>query len=168
VMPRTLTADEAVSHALLRALAAAARWCDRPENHPALAEMLAKPEYLGTDPEQSLKVLAGSLPGVRGGPDPDYMYFHRNDANRPRQADALWIYAQMLRWGQIPARQESEAAAVRVFRPDIYTRALDVAESGQAEPIVACDRVVFDGHSVSAYLQLFDLATPFGSTFRSL
>src|SRR4029079_10879597 len=31
---------------LLRALAAAAAWCDEPENRPELASRLARPEYL--------------------------------------------------------------------------------------------------------------------------
>lgn len=166
--PLSLLDDEPTSRALLRALAAAGEWCDRAENHAALAEILARPEYLGTDPEQNLEVLGGRLPVARGEADPDYLYFHRHDANRPRHADALWIYAQMLRWGQIPARPATEAAAVRVFRPDVYARALGVADPEDLRPIIACDRAVFDGHSVTAYLQSFDLATPFGSRFRDL
>lgn len=164
----SLVRAEPTMRALIRALAAAAEWCDRPENHAALAELLARPEYLGTDSERNLEVLGGSLPMACGRPDPDYLYFHRHDANRPRHADALWIYAQMLRWGQIPPCPESEAAACDVFRPDVYSRALDSAEPEALEAIIACDRAVFDGRSVSAYLQSFDLATPFGSTYRDL
>ena len=56
----------------------------------------------------------------------------------------------MLRWGQIPARPESEAAAAAVFRPDVYAQALDVAEPEELKPIIACDCAVFNGLSVSA------------------
>lgn len=167
-MARTSLDDEAATRALIRALAGAAEWCDRPENHATLAATLAEPKYLGTDPELTANVLAGSLPMSGVGLDADYLYFHRHDANRPRRADALWIYAQMVRWGQIPERPDFETAAVRVFRPDIYAQALDVAEPEDLKPIIACDRAAFDGRSVAAYLQLFDLATPFGSTFPDL
>ena len=172
-MPPRLLDDEVATAALLRALSAAARWCDEPANHEALAELLARPEYLGTDPEQSLRALRGQLRGPQVPVDPDYLYFSRLDANRPRLEEALWLYAQMRRWGQVrsggaPAVRAAEREAAAVFRPDAYEQFLGAASPGAARPILACDRVEFDGGSVEAYLQLFDVATPFGADYRSL
>jgi NitT/TauT family transport system ATP-binding protein len=172
-LPLKLVDDEAGSARLLRALAAAARWCDEPANHEDVAALLARPEYLGTDPEQSLRSLRGQIKDPKRRPDPDYLYFSRLDANRPRREEALWIYAQMRRWGQVRVKNARAIRAVEtevagVFRPDIYARVLGDAAADEVRPIVACDRVDFDGVSVDNYLQLFDLATPYGADYRSL
>lgn len=171
-IPGRLLDDEAVCVGLLRALAAASRWCDDAANHEDLAMLLAEPRYLGTDPEQSLRALRGQLKGRTGRPDPDYLYFSRLDANRPRRAEALWLYAQMRRWGQVRGNKAAvlraaEAEAAAVFRPDVYARAFG-GDDGTARPVLACDHIEFDGTSVESYLQLFDLATPFGADHRSL
>lgn len=162
-MPSRLLDDEPTSSALLRALAGAARWCDKPGNHEQLAELLARPEYLGTAPEPTLRALSGRLQTPSGNPDPDYLYFSHDDANRPRREDALWVYAQMRRWGQVPDDAEAEARAAAVYRPDVYARVFETPEPADPAPISACDSIDFDGLSVSAYLELFELATPYGS-----
>jgi len=173
-MRKALLAEESLCASLLRSLAAAARWCDDPANHVDLAELLAAPQYLGTDPEQSLRALRGQLKGRPGQPDADYLYFSRHDANRPRREEALWLYAQMRRWGQVRGStaaivRAAEAEAAAVFRPDVYARVFGGGDRDDApRPIPACDRVEFDGVSVESYLQLFDLATPFGVDYRSL
>ena len=172
-MPERLLQDGSACDGLLRALAAAARWCDTPANHEDLAELLARPQYLGTDAEQTVRALRGQVKDRSGPPDPDYLYFSRLDANRPRREEALWLYAQMRRWGQVrgnkaAALRAAEAEAAAVFRPDVYERVLGSASQDAARAILACDRVEFDGGSVESYLQLFDLATPFGADHRSL
>jgi len=165
-MRSSLLEDEATTGALLRALAAATRWCDQPENHEHLAELLARPEYLGTAAELSLRALTGNLQTADGHPDPDYLYFSRLDANRPRRTEALWVYAQMRRWGQVPASTAAEAVAAAVYRPEFYARVLGVADTVEPDSIEACDGIDFDGLSVAAYLQLFELATPYGAVIR--
>lgn len=173
-MPLSLLDDEAVSGGLIRALAEAAAWCDRIGNREALAEMLSRPDYLGTDPVLTLRTLSGRVQTTDGRADPDYLYFSRFDANRPRREEALWLYAQMRRWGQLAAqpsleaRAAAEARAASVYRPDVYARAIGLPEPSAAAPITDCDRVDFDGQSVDAYLQLFDVATPFGADHRNL
>jgi ABC-type nitrate/sulfonate/bicarbonate transport system substrate-binding protein len=162
-LPTELLVDDATTSALLRALAAAAEWCDQSANHGSLAELLARPEYLGTDPELNLNVLSGNLPIVGQAVDPDFIYFSRLDANRPRKEDALWLYAQMLRWGQVAASAEAEASAQEVFRPDVYAKALNAEVITTLCTISACDRVPFDGRPISEYLKLFDFSTPYGT-----
>jgi ABC-type nitrate/sulfonate/bicarbonate transport system substrate-binding protein len=161
-MPTEMLADSATTSALLRAVAAAAEWCDQPHNHAELAELLERPEFLGTDAELNLNVLSGSLPIAGRAADPEFIYFSRLDANRPRSEDALWLYAQMLRWGQIAPSAAAEARAVQVFRPDVYAAAINVEAAADSISISACDRVPFDGRPVSEYLKMFDLATPYG------
>jgi ABC-type nitrate/sulfonate/bicarbonate transport system substrate-binding protein len=167
-MPSQLAAEVSTTTALIRALAFATEWCDEPRHHADIAELLARPEYLGTDPEASFKALSGRLPFTKRAHAPTFLFLSRFDANRPRREEALWIHAQMRRWGQIPADPAAEAVAARVFRPDIYAHALGAARWVGSHPIEACDGVEFDGKSVSAYLECFDLATPYGTQFSDL
>lgn len=161
-MSADLLADEAASFALLRALGSACEWCDRSENYLALAELLARPEYLGLDPELSLGALSGRLPLISGRLDPEFLYFHRHDANRPLREEAIWIAAQMRRWGQIPADEARIELAASVFRADAYARVFGELKSHRPA-ITSCDRIDFDGGSVSSYLEFFDVSTPYGS-----
>jgi two-component system, oxyanion-binding sensor len=55
---------------------------------------------------------------------PDFMLFSREATGFPWRSQALWIYSQLVRWGMIERTDAGEAAAGRVFRPDVYRRAL--------------------------------------------
>jgi NitT/TauT family transport system ATP-binding protein len=170
---------------LIRALDKAAAWCDLAENREALAALLSREGYTGVPQD----VLARSLSGVvRLGPDgairtvPDFILFHRNAANFPWVSQALWLYSQMLRWGQTAAGPETEAAARRVFRPDLYRQALGMsgaplpAASAKLEGSLAGPREigalsgslwlgpdrffdgrVFDPDDIAGYLAGFDI-----------
>ncbi|MEN3977064.1 CmpA/NrtA family ABC transporter substrate-binding protein [Emcibacter sp. SYSU 3D8] len=116
-----------VLESLIRALYRAAQWADDPANRDELADMLAQPAYLGV----SSKIIRRSLSGdilVQAGQPPvhvdDFIVFNRQAANFPWVSQAVWIYTQMVRWGQAEASSESETAARRCFRPDIYRTAL--------------------------------------------
>jgi two-component system, oxyanion-binding sensor len=147
---------------LLRALAAAAEWCDEPANRPELVARLARPEYLGTPAEIVDAALGGLLLGAaksRG--DADFLRFHGDAANVPRPEDALWIYAQMARWGQLPRSDAAQAAAARVFRPDLLERYVGSTGTTATRALVAFDGIAFDGRDVDGYLDLFDIQTRF-------
>jgi NitT/TauT family transport system ATP-binding protein len=146
--------------ALLRTLSSAARWCDEPEHRAELADLLARPEYVGAPAPLISAALAGSvrLPGGAFAGD-DFMYFHRADANVPRREEALWLYAQMVRWGQLAPRATREAAAARVFRPDLYQLHVG-APAGGPPTLEAFDGVAFDAADVSGYVGRFAIATP--------
>jgi ABC-type nitrate/sulfonate/bicarbonate transport system substrate-binding protein len=97
----TLAAEGAVLRALVAALAAAAAWVDAPSNHEEVAALLARPAYVDVPPAIIMRSLGGRLE-LGGGArlaEPDFLYFHRYSANYPAVDEALWIYAQMLRWG---------------------------------------------------------------------
>ena len=166
---------------LVRALARSAAWCDDPANRDALANLLARPAYVGQSAELIAQALAGRMPlkpGAEPANIPDFMVFHRGAANFPWRSQALWIYSQFVRWGMVESSPESERAAADVFRSDIYRRALAgegipmpgasmKVEGATGEPLGAgsdlgsltlgpdrfFDGRTFDPEAISAYLQ---------------
>ncbi len=113
--------------ALIRALHAAARWAGDPDNHAALAQLLARAEYLDAPAEILARALSGRIvlaPGEAAAPVADFLEFHAHAANYPWRSHALWFAAQMARWGQIAYSPERFAAAAAVYRPDLFRAAL--------------------------------------------
>lgn len=145
-------ANPETTDALVRALDAAAAWCDDPANATSLAGLLALPEHVGQPQHHILPALTGRMPLVPGGEAanlPDLLLFHREAANFPWRSQALWIYSQFVRWGMVAPDAATEAAAAGVFRSDIYRRALG-------------DRVVMPGASLKLEGALAD-PTPVGA-----
>lgn len=149
---------------LLRALHRAAAWCEDPANHPHLAELLARPHYLDQPQAGILPALQGRVSLASGLPprdEPDLLVFHRGNAGLPRRSQALWIYAQFVRWGLLPAAGAAQQQAADVFRPDIHRRALGRASPGagqdgpdpQEAPLF--DGRLFDAEQIERYLASF-------------
>lgn len=152
--------------ALVRALDRAAAWAEHPQNRARLADLLAGPAYLDLPPAVILRALAGEMvtgPGDEPRRVDDFLILHRERANDPSVAQALWIYAQMVRWGQIDRRPGDEARVRAVFRPDIYRAALAglpwLPDTANRTPDVAAldGTVFFDGRPfdptrIDAYL----------------
>jgi NitT/TauT family transport system ATP-binding protein len=133
------------------ALDAAARWCDQPANHSDLAEMLAQPNHVGVSAGLFRTLLRGALTVDPDGTTrhiPDYLVFHRDTANFPWVSQALWVYSQMVRWGQVDRSGEGAARAASAYRPDIYRAAL----GGSAAPI-PLDPLKSEGHAAGASVQ---------------
>lgn len=122
--------------ALIRALSRAAAWADTPANRPALAGLLARPEFVG-EPEA---MIAQSLaPPADGGDEPRPLadiVFHRHAAGFPWRSHALWFLSQMLRWGQIGPEIDLQAVATSVYRPDLFRSAIQPL----GEPVPTGDR----------------------------
>jgi ABC-type nitrate/sulfonate/bicarbonate transport system substrate-binding protein len=155
-----LGAQDELLGKLLRALAAAAAWADAPANRAALARLLARPEYVGSPAEMLEAALSGkvALGGGRTADDPSFIFFHRDAANVPRTEDALWNYAQMVRWGQLRPSAAAQAAAAGVFRADLWRRHVGEAPSAPSAPL-PFDGVPFDADDVAAYLERFEVCT---------
>ncbi|HEX5045587.1 MAG TPA: CmpA/NrtA family ABC transporter substrate-binding protein [Gammaproteobacteria bacterium] len=147
---------------LLRSLDAAAEWADEPSNRGALAALLARREYVGAPAELIEPALAGDLPlgAGRAASHPDFIYFHRHAANLPRAEEALWAYAQMVRWGQVRAQGSLERLAAGVFRQDLYRRYVGGAPPPEGMP-AAFDGVRFRAGEIDAYLGRFPVSTRF-------
>ena len=85
-----------------------------------------------------------------------YLLVGRNGAARPDPAQAAWLYAQMVRWGQAPLTDAMLATAKAVFRPDLYDAALDTKDGdGKGEPadgIGAFAGPAFDTNDIAGHL----------------
>ena len=112
---------------LLRAIYRAATWVEDPENHRAVAQLLAKSSYVGASEGLIHRALAGRLtvqPGAAPVTLEDFFVPARHAATFPWVSHALWMYAQMVRWRQIEFRAEHLAAVRATYRPDLYRIAL--------------------------------------------
>ena len=161
------THPETVSR-LIVALDAAARWCDRPDNHDALSEALANSRYIAAPVDIIRRVLAGEFnlddQGNRRVID-GYFKFHADFANYPRPSQALWIYSQMIRWGQAGLSSRGMTAAASAYRPDIYRLALgasavpllddDIRIEGDLDGDRFMDGQIFDPARIAEYLAGF-------------
>jgi ABC-type nitrate/sulfonate/bicarbonate transport system substrate-binding protein len=136
--------------ALLRSLAAAARWAAEPANREELALLLAEPRHVGVDAAILGRALSGELVlerGARPAPIDEFLLLHTHAASFPWRSHALWLYAQMVRWGEVRHEPAKARAAASVFRPDLYRTAL----AGQGVELPPADGRVeqgFDGRSV--------------------
>ncbi len=117
---------------LIVALDRAARWCDDHENHSTLADMLSSPAYVGAPADLILRLLSGHLtidPNGKTKRIERYLTFHNEAANFPWLSQALWIYSQMVRWGQVSYDEASLSRVMTAFRPDIYREVLRSSET---------------------------------------
>jgi NitT/TauT family transport system ATP-binding protein len=112
--------------ALLRALYRAAEWCAAPTNHDELATLLGGAAYVDRPRDWMLPALSGEI-GVGGDTVvavADFFVPLAKAATFPWKSHALWLYTQMVRWGQIAHSKANEAIARDTYRPDLYRAAL--------------------------------------------
>ena len=126
---RTATLGERADEvtALLRALHAAGKLAVDPAGRAAIAALLARPEYLDQPAQLISAALEGRLVLARGGAPTDlddFLVVHREAANFPWRSQAMWLYTQMVRWGQAGPDLRDLGRAASVFRPDVYRAAL--------------------------------------------
>jgi len=113
----------------IRALIKAAQFCDAPENASYTAALLSRRRYLSVDSHAILS----SLPGGAIAPE-NVSTFYRNAAPFPWRSHALWFLNQMIRWKLVEPTLDTAAVAARVYRPDIFRKA--VAPLGMPVPIL--------------------------------
>lgn len=111
---------------LLRGLYRAAEWCGVTANHEELAEILARPGYVGCPAGWLLPALSGQIQTGDGTTVSvqDFFQPQAKAATFPWKSHALWFYSQMVRWGQIDASLRNESIARESYRPDLYRSAL--------------------------------------------
>ncbi len=152
---------------LIRALDSAAQFIEQPANRDEIAALLAAPNRIAVSPDVMLRTLEGRLTVAPGGAmrtSDRYLLIGRAGAARPDPAQAAWIYAQMVRWGQAPLSPVLLAEARAVFRPDIYERVLGVAPrapSGEpADGIGAFAGPSFADEDIAAHLAAWPVRRP--------
>ena len=113
---------------LLAALLEACAFCDQPENRPVLSELLSHPQYVNAPAECVRAGLLGNNevnePGMRCAPE--LTVFHRDNANEPSDAKALWVMDRLydlLHEKIFKARNLRAPVLKNVFRRDIFERA---------------------------------------------
>jgi NitT/TauT family transport system ATP-binding protein len=143
---------------LVRAHARAADFVEEVGNRDEVAAILAAPNRIGVAPEVIRRTLDGRLkvsPDGATRTDANYLLIGRDGAGRPDPAQAAWLYAQMVRWGQAPLSDDMCRAAMGVFRPDLYDAAVGVAPAATGHTngrIAAFAGPTFDPGNISAHL----------------
>jgi NitT/TauT family transport system ATP-binding protein len=152
---------------LVRAHDQAAAYVEDPANRDDVASVLAAPNRLNVQPEVIRRTLDGDLKIAPDGTvrhDDRYLLVGRAGAARPDPAQAAWLYAQMVRWGQVPLSRELLAAAKAVFRDDLFDAALNgTAEkraAGSEEDVGAFAGPMFDPDNIAAHLAAWDIKHP--------
>jgi two-component system, oxyanion-binding sensor len=146
--------------ALIRANAHAAAFIEAPENRAEAAAILAQPERIGVDAEVILRTLDGRLkisPDGTRRESSRYLLVGREGAGRPDPAQAAWLYAQMVRWGQTAMRPDALKTAMSVFRRDLYDAAMGLEEKSAtvSEAIGAFAGPAFDPNDIAGHLAAF-------------
>lgn len=145
--------------ALVKALMEACEYCDDRRNRTGIAELLAKPEYVGAELDY---IRAGFLdPYNRGDGKPAepllrFNQFHIDMTNCPNRAEGLWILTQLARWGITPFPKNWIEILDRVRRMDVYREAARTLEMPDTEPnrgpFALFDGTVFDPDDPMGYL----------------
>jgi ABC-type nitrate/sulfonate/bicarbonate transport system substrate-binding protein len=110
--------DRADEYAELRkALSAACRYCDVPENRPAMVEMMLARKWFPGSHEALANALIGPY-STGAGPaelrDP-FVSFYRGDANRATRQRAAWILESTLDSGALRLDSPQRRAALEAF-----------------------------------------------------
>jgi NitT/TauT family transport system ATP-binding protein len=149
---------------LVRAHGQAADFVEDENNRGEVAAMLAAPNRIGVDVEVIRRTLDGRLKVSPQGDyrsDTLYLLIGRASAARPDPAQAAWLYAQMVRWGQAPLSAELLIAAKAVCRPDLYDVACEPPDAPcPAEPadgIGAFAGPAFDPEDIESHLKAWDI-----------
>lgn len=114
---------------LVAALLEACAFCDRPENHELLGEMLSHPQYVNAPAEciraglsRSMTSNAFHATALQG-----LSVFHRHNANEPSDDKAMWIMErlyELLQQDMFKARNKGRTPVLtNIFRKDIFERA---------------------------------------------
>lgn len=127
-----------VVQAVTRAVLRAALWADSEENAADLAQLLARPDYVGAS--QDVIATAFSAPRDRR------IIFARDGTALPWRSKAMWVLSQMLRWGHLSPDANLDAGAA-AYRPDLFRTAATAvgypmpASDTKTEGANAADRI---------------------------
>jgi len=123
--------------AFLAALIAACEFCERRENHEAIAGVLARPEYVGVPAPILRRAFDGTLDF---GHDvtrtvEDFCVFHRGGANEPSANKAAWALQLIRASGLCPEPlQNAYELGRQIYRLDLYTQAAQLAAQASFKP----------------------------------
>lgn len=120
---------------LAAALLEACKFCEAAGNREQLAEILARPEYVGVPAAALRRGFDGEFDFGHGRVRRvrDFSVFHRPDANEPSSEKAAWIF-QLIRASGLCEEPAALNFALgrRVFRVDLFEQALALRHSAPA------------------------------------
>ncbi|MGB5962633.1 MAG: nitrate ABC transporter ATP-binding protein [Coleofasciculaceae cyanobacterium] len=150
--------------ALVKALLEACEYCDDMRNREEIVQLLSKDEYVGSVAED---IRPGFIDpydwGTSAAPRmlPRFNQFYVNKTNCPDRGEALWIMAEMARWGILPFPKDWMTITERVWRVDIFGEAARELELLDLErdrhPILLFDGKVFNPDDPISYLNSLDI-----------
>jgi ABC-type nitrate/sulfonate/bicarbonate transport system substrate-binding protein len=118
--------------ALIAALVEAGRFCDAPENHERLVEVLAQPDAVNA-PVQAVRMsLSGTFDFGQGRVEKTgrQLVFHRDGANEPDPSKAEWVINNLIQSGAIgDGGLIPPTAAEHCFRSDLFHQAVKLINS---------------------------------------
>ena len=117
--------------ALTAAVIEAQVWCDNPANHPALADILGKKNWVGVLPGDLLPRLGGQFAYGDGRTAHAFkapMKFWADHASYPFQSHDLWFLTEGTRWGTYAPDLDTKALIAAVNREDIWRDAAKLAD----------------------------------------
>ncbi len=174
--------NPATARSLMAALLEACQYCDRPENQPEIAQILAQSQYLNVKADAIAPGLGGAYVYSAVDPAsyvrklPDFTIFHYretdyltppNQANYPWRSHAVWLLTQMIRWNQLELREypkDADKLLEKIYPVKLYeevAKALNIplpSDKLKKEPATAfIDRREFDPSQPVAYLNQFTI-----------
>ena len=141
--------------ALIRAHRAAAVFIENADNRDEVASILSRTDRVNAPAGVIKAILAGRLTMKPEGEvrvSADYMLFGRDAADRPDPSQAVWLYAQMVRWKQAVFSADGLAVARATFRADLYDKAFGSVGSPRMDGVGAFSGPALAGDDIEAYL----------------
>jgi len=147
--------------ALIRALTQAAAWLEHPANRLQAVDRLAEPAFLDVPATIATRALTGALvrtPGDPAGRDDGFVRFSDDGASHPSVPHAMWLLAQMARWGEIQADIDVADTARSVFRTDLFAAATNDARPAATKVDDAVRLAAgFDDRDVARFLHSIEI-----------
>lgn len=149
--------------ALLMAVQEAQMWCDRKENLPELAQIVAKRGWIGAPVTDLLVRLQGKFDYGTGKVvenSPHVMKFWRDFASYPYRSHDLWFLVENVRWGKFSGSEDLQRLIAKVNREDLWRDAAKALNVPAAQIPQSTSRGVekffdgkqFDPENPNAYL----------------
>lgn len=150
--------------ALVKALLEACEYCDDFRNREELVQLLARPEYVGANPDY---IRPGLLsPYSRGmGEESEsllrYNQFYVDQTNCPYRTEGLWIMTQLARWSITPFPRNWVDILNRTRRMDVFGAAARDLGLPDIEPnrsaVKFADGTVFNPDDPIGYLNSLEI-----------
>ncbi len=138
--------------ALLMAVLEAQQWCDKPENHAEMCQIIAGPKWFDVKVEDILPRTSGTIDygdGRKVDKFAQAMKFWADNASYPYQSHDMWFLTENMRWGNIPTDfVKAKEMVKKVNREDLWKAAATALKIDAAQIPASPSRGVetfFDG-----------------------